>query len=112
MEVTGRIRAILPAQSGWSQRTGSTWMSQDYVLDYFWWPNQTMASQMVFRVFGEERIKAMNLQVNDEVKINYHIEAREYNGRWYNEIQCNNAEKVGAREGESKPAADADGNGG
>ena len=71
MEIQGKIRAILPAQSGVSQRTGNSWMSQDYVLDYFWWQNQTQPSQMVFRVFGEDRIKNFDLKVNDEVKIDY-----------------------------------------
>ena len=96
MEVTGKIRAILPAQSGVSQRTGNTWMSQEYVMDYFWWPNQTQPSQMLFKVFGEDRIKQWHLQLNDEVKINFHIEAHEYDGRWFNEVRCTNVQKVGA----------------
>ena len=96
MEITGKIRAILPAQSGVSQRTGNTWMSQEYVMDYFWWPNQTQPSQMLFKVFGEDRIKQWHLQLNDEVKINFHIEAHEYDGRWFNEVRCTNVQKVGA----------------
>ena len=96
MEITGKIRAILPAQSGVSQRTGNTWMSQEYVMDYFWWSNQTQPSQMLFKVFGEDRIKQWNLQLNDEVKITFHIEAHEYDGRWFNEVRCTNVQKVGA----------------
>ena len=96
MEITGKIRAILPAQSGVSQRTGNTWMSQEYVMDYFWWQNQTQPSQMLFKVFGEDRIKQWHLQLNDEVKINFHIEAHEYDGRWFNEVRCTNVQKVGA----------------
>jgi hypothetical protein len=96
MEVTGKIMAIIPAQSGVSQRTGNTWMSQEYVMDYFWWPNQTQPSQMLFKVFSEDRIKQWNLQLNDEVKITFHIEAHEYDGRWFNEVRCTNVQKVGA----------------
>ena len=96
MEIQGKIRAIMPAQSGVSQRTGNGWMSQDYVMDYFWWANQQNPSQMVFRVFGEERIKNFDLHVNDEVKIDFHVEAHEYDGRWFNEIQCTRCQKVGA----------------
>ena len=33
MELTGRIIAVLPAQSGVSARTGNNWMSQDYVIE-------------------------------------------------------------------------------
>ena len=96
MEIQGKIRAIIPAQSGVSQRTGNTWMSQEYVMDYFWWPNQTQPSQMLFKVFGEDRIKQWNLQLNDEVKIIFHIEAHEYDGRWFNDVRCTNVQKIGA----------------
>lgn len=96
MEITGKIRAVMPANSGVSQRTGNTWMSQEYVMDYFWWPNQTLPSQMLFKVFGEDRIKQWNMQQNDEVKITFHIEAHEYDGRWFNEVRCTNVQKVGA----------------
>ena len=65
-------------------------------MDYFWWPNQTQPSQMLFKVFGEDRIKQWHLQLNDEVKINFHIEAHEYDSRWFNEVRCTNVQKVGA----------------
>ena len=87
---------MLPEQSGTSSRTGNLWKSQEFVLDYFWWPNQVFASQMVLKMFGEDRIAQWNLQVNDEVKIRYHIEAHEYQGRWFNEIRCDGVEKIGA----------------
>lgn len=96
MELTGKIAVVMPAQSGVSQSTGNAWKSQEYVIDYFWWPNQTQASKIVMRVFGEERIKQFNLQQNDEVKIHFHAEAHEYNGRWFNEIRVDNVEFVGA----------------
>ena len=96
MELTGKIAVVMPAQSGVSQSTGNAWKSQEYVIDYFWWPNQTQASKIVMRVFGEERIKQFNLQQNDEVKIRFHAEAHEYNGRWFNEIRIDNVEFVGA----------------
>ena len=43
MELEGRIAVVMPAQSGISQRTGNSWMSQEYVLAYYWFPNQTEA---------------------------------------------------------------------
>ena len=96
MEIQGKVKALLPEQTGTSARTGNTWKSQEFVLDYFWWPNQVFASQMVLKMFGGDRIAQWNLQVNDEVKIRYHIEAHEYQGRWFNEIRCDGVEKIGA----------------
>jgi hypothetical protein len=58
---------------------------------------------MVLKMFGEDRIAQWNLQVNDEVKIRYHIEAHEYQGRWFNEIRCDGIEKIGASAVASEP---------
>jgi hypothetical protein len=86
----------MPAASGVSQSTGNQWMSQEYVMQYYWFPNQTNPSYIVMRVFGEDRIKQFNLQPNDEVRVRFHIEAHEYNGRWFNETRLDAVTFVGA----------------
>ena len=96
MELQGKISVVMPAQSGVSQSTGNQWMSQEYVMAYFWFPNQTNPSYIVMRVFGEDRIKQWNLQPNDEVKVRFHCEAHEYQGRWFNEIRIDAVTFVGA----------------
>lgn len=96
MELEGKISVVMPAQSGVSQRTGNPWMSQEYVMQYYWFPNQTQPSYIVLRLFGEDRIKQFNLQPNDEVKVRFHCEAHENNGRWYNELRIDGVTFVGA----------------
>ena len=96
MELEGKISVVMPALSGVSQSTGNSWMSQEYVMAYYWFPNQTNPSFIVLRVFGEDRIKQFNLQVNDEVRVRFHIEAHEYNGRWFNETRLDAVTFVGA----------------
>ena len=96
MELEGKISVVMPATSGVSQSTGNQWMSQEYVMAYYWFPNQTNPSFIVLRAFGEDRIKQFNLQPNDEVRVRYHIEAHEYNGRWFNEIRLDAVTFVGA----------------
>lgn len=86
MDLLGKIIAILPAQSGVSSRTGNPWMSQDYVLEV---PGQ-YPRKMVFRVFGEDRIKQFNIQAGEELTVQFDIDAREYNGRWFNDIRAYN----------------------
>lgn len=105
MELEGRIAVVMPAQSGVSQRTGNPWMSQEYVLAYDWFPNQTQASYIVMRVFGEDRIKQFNLQPNDELKVRFHAEAHENNGRWYNELRIDGVTFVGASAGKNQQPA-------
>ena len=87
MDLTGTIIAVMPAQSGTSSRTGNPWMSQEYVLEV---PAQ-YPKRMVFRIFGEDRIKQFNIQQGEQqVTIQFDIDAHEYNGRWFNEIRCYN----------------------
>ena len=95
MEINAKVRLLLEPKSGTSQ-SGNGWMSQEVVFDYFWWANQQKPSPIVMRVFGEDRIKQWNLQPNDEVKIRYHVEAHEYNGRWFNELRIDNITFIGA----------------
>ena len=84
MEQTGKIIAVMPASSGTSQRTGQTWMSQQYVLEV---PGM-YPKRMVFEVFGEDRIKNFAIQQGQEVKVSFEIDAHEYNGRWFNEVRA------------------------
>ena len=84
MDLTGKIIAVLPATSGVSQRTGNTWMSQDYVLEV---PGQ-YHRKCVFRVFGEDRIKQFNIQLGQDLTVSFDIDAHEYNGRWFNDIRA------------------------
>ena len=86
MDLTGRIIAVLPAQSGVSSRTGSSWMSQDYVIEV---PGQ-YPKRCVFRVFGEDRIRQFNIQNGEDVTVQFDIDAHEYNGRWFNDIRAFN----------------------
>ena len=84
MDLTGKIIAVLPASSGVSQRTGNSWMSQDYVIEV---PGQ-YPRKCVFRVFGEGRIKQFNIQMGEDLTVSFDIDAHEFNGRWFNDIRA------------------------
>lgn len=94
MELEGKIEVVLKPKSGVSQR--GPWKSQVVVMKYFWFPNQQNPSEIVLSIFGEDRIDRWNLEVNDEVKIRYHAEAREYNGQWYGENRLDALTFIGA----------------
>jgi hypothetical protein len=59
------------------------------------------------KVFGEDKIKQFNLQPYDEVKVRFHIEAHEYNGRWFNETRIDGVTFVGASASKTAQQADA-----
>lgn len=87
MDLTGTIIAVMQAQSGTSQRTGNTWMRQEYVMEI---PG-SYPRHMAFSIFGEDRIKQFNLrQGEQQVTVQFDIDAHEYQGRWFNEIRAYN----------------------
>jgi hypothetical protein len=92
MDLTGRIIAVLPAQSGVSARTGNSWMSQDYVIEV---PGQ-YPKKCVFRVFGEDRIKQFNIQMGEDITVSFDIDAHEFNGRWFNDVRAFNVTRGAA----------------
>lgn len=86
MDLTGKVIAILPASSGVSQRTGNPWMSQDYVIEV---PGQ-YPKKCLFRIFGEDRIKQFNIQMGEDITVQFDIDAHEYQGRWFNDVRAYN----------------------
>ena len=86
MELTGRIIAVMEPRSGVSARSGNPWMTQEYVIEV---PGQ-YPRRCVFNIFGEDRIKQFNIQNGEDITIQFDIDAREYNGRWFNDIRAYN----------------------
>ena len=91
MEITGKIIAVLPANSGTSARTGNPWMSQTCVIE----TQGQYPKKLAFDVFGEERIKQFNIQQGEELTVRFDIDAHEYQGRYFNQIRAFNVEKSG-----------------
>ena len=85
MEITGKIIAALEPRSGVSKTSGSPWMTQEFVLETI---NEQYPKKMVFNIFGEDKIQQAAISVGDVVVVSFDIIAREYNGRWYNDVRA------------------------
>ena len=83
MEITGKIIAVLPERGGIS-KTGNEWKMQEYVLE----THEQYPKKMCFNVFGADKIAQFNIQAGEEVTVSFDINAREYQGRWYNDIRA------------------------
>ena len=45
-------------------------------------------SEVCFTSFGNERVAELDrFQAGDEVKVSFNLRAREFNGRWYNDVR-------------------------
>jgi hypothetical protein len=83
MEITGKIIAVLPERGGVS-KTGNEWKMQEYVIE----THEQYPKKICFNVFGADKIAQFNIQAGDEMTVSFDINAREYNGRWYNDIRA------------------------
>lgn len=90
MELSGKIIAVLPAQSGVSKNTGKPWMTQQFVIE----TDGKYPKKVPFEIFGEDKIKQFNLQVGDEVTIQFDLEGSEFNEKWYVRVKCYNVTKT------------------
>lgn len=100
IKLTGRIAEVLPADTGVSQRTGTQWMSQQYILEYFMWSGQTNPTKLCVKIFGEDNIKRHNLQALEEnVTLTLRLESNknQESGRWFTEVRVTNVERAGAQ---------------
>jgi len=102
MELTGKIIAVMEAKSGISQRTGNSWMTQEYVIEV---PG-TYPRRCMFNIFGEDRIKQFNIQAGEELTVQFDIDAREYNGKWYNDIRAYNVVRQQQQSVSAQPSVD------
>lgn len=76
MEVSGKIIAKLPLQSGVAKASGREWKKQEYVLE----THDSFPRKVKFDFFGE-RVDQYPLEIGEEVTVSFDIESREFNGR-------------------------------
>ena len=101
MEITGKIIAALEPRGGVSQRTGNSWKTQEFVIE----THEQYPRKCVFNVFGEDRLREFNIQVGEELTVSFDIDAREFNGRWYNDIRAWRVVRVAPNAVAAAPAA-------
>ena len=85
-EINGKVIAVLPIATG--EGKNGTWKSQDYVLE----TGGQYPKKVCFNLFGDS-IEKFNVVIDDEIKVSYDIESREYNGRWFTTIRAWKVEK-------------------
>ena len=83
LEIEGTLSQKLPVQSGSSAR--GPWTKQEFILEY---PDGNFTAKACFLAWGQEKVQDLGkYQVGDKVKVSFNLKSREYNGRWYNDLQ-------------------------
>ena len=92
IKIIGTIEKLMPISKGISS-TGREWVKQDIVMSM---ANGQFVKHFTAAVMGQERIDNFKLRVGDNIVAYLDIDAKEYNGRWYNSINIWKVERVGA----------------
>ena len=83
LELEGTLRQKLGVQQGTSAR--GQWAKQEFILEF---PDGNFTSQACFTAFGQDKVAELDkYQVGDRIKVSFNIRGREYNGRWYTDLQ-------------------------
>ena len=83
LELEGTLRQKMGVQSGTSAR--GAWAKQEFILEF---PDGNFTSQACFTAWGQDKVAELDkYQVGDRIKVSFNLKSREYNGRWYNDLQ-------------------------
>lgn len=97
----GRISDMSEVQSGKTQ-SGNEWQRMTLILDT---PGfQGAVYKMVFQVSGDHVKDVLLFKRGDKVEISFSIYAREWNGRWYNNVDLVKIKSLDEQKQEEKPA--------
>lgn len=73
MEVKGRVIQVLPEERGQGQK--GEWRKQTFILEY----GEQYPKKAAIQVWGDKQIP----NPGEDVTVQFDVESREYNGRWY-----------------------------
>ena len=88
MQIEGKVIKILPVESG-TGKTGNAWKKQPFVIEY----GDKYPKQMCVTMWNDAIVP---LTEGGTVKVQFDLESREFNGKYYTEVKAWKVEKVGA----------------
>lgn len=89
LSVKGKIDQILKPESGTS-RAGKEWSKQEFVIE----TDEQYPRKVCFTLFGDKVSLINGLNSGQEVEVSFNLESREYNGRWFHNINAWKIEKA------------------
>jgi len=94
-----RLVQVLPIQSGTSSK--GNWQKQDFIVETF----EQYPKKVCINVWGDAKIGELaRIPIGATVSLSLNLSSREYNSRWYTEIQAWKLEVVELGTGAPQPA--------
>ena len=91
MQLQAKLVQVMPATEGVSAQ-GIQWKRQQFIVETM----EQYPKTICLEVNGFNRIEGITAKLNDIVQVDFEIVSREYQGRWYTQIQAWRIQTVGA----------------
>ena len=91
LSVKGKISSKLSVESGTS-KAGKEWKKQSFLLD----TGAQYNPEICFQLFGDEKIAMLeHYNIGDQVEVSFNLSSREWNGRYFHNVDAWKIEKIG-----------------
>jgi hypothetical protein len=95
MQITAKLIQLLPLQTGVSKN--GEWKKQDIIVE----TDGQYPKKICVAIWGD-KIQSAQLAVGNRLTVDFDIESREFNGRWYTDVKAWKVESANAAD---KPAS-------
>jgi hypothetical protein len=89
MQLTAKLVQLLPLQTGTGKN--GQWKKQDIIVE----TEATYPKKICVSIWGD-KIDTAQLQPGNMLKIDFDVESREFNGRWYTDVKAWKIEAAGS----------------
>lgn len=98
MQVKGTLIQKLRPESGVS-KAGKEWTKQDFVIE----TNEQFPKKVCFTLFGDKVSLINSVSEGTEVEVFFTVESRDFNGKWYHNINAWKIESASASQAKNFP---------
>ena len=91
LTIKGKLSRKLSVESGTS-KAGKEWQKQSFLVD----TGAQYNPEVCFQLFGEDKIQMLSHHnEGDQVEVSFNLSSREYNGRYFHNIDAWKIENLG-----------------
>ena len=102
MTIQGILKEKKEVQNGTS-KAGKDWVKQDFII----YTGDQYNPIACFGLFGQEKIDRLNaVEVGDSIDIEFNLQCREHNGKYYTNLDAWKVEKAGTPPPPTTPKVD------
>ncbi len=98
LTIKGKLIRILPLESGVA-RSGNPWKKQEFVVE----TQEQYPRKICFTLFNDKVSLLSGISEGDDLEVSFDVESREYNNKWFHNINAWKLEKNGGRAGGEYP---------